>query len=401
MTTEELREQRTQIFRDLGATEEVAAELLAYADTGFDEAALAAARDYPLADEPFVEAWEHVAHAASRIGTVAALRQTLVQLRFAVEEGMSTRPAYQAAMRRGILPGVGTVEEARFSDPEGVSLVLHSTAAGRLPVIIAESRADFELLVRAVTRRNEPQPIPASMGACIVGGYNNWSRVASLRAAWASAHPALAGDDSAWSAEFARIVPQREVYQDRFIILSTGPYSDAPARAVGLSADTWRRHSLTIRLEHECAHYFTRRVLGSMRNALLDELIADYAGIVAARGRFEPGWLVHFMGVEDAGFRPGGRLENYRGSPSLSDGAFSLLQEIVRRAAISLAEFDHMMWRSAAPGSHARTLAEVAATITAIARLGLERLTQPDAAHALYREFLGVATGAPEYTFTS
>jgi hypothetical protein len=78
-------------------------------------------------------------------------------------------------------------------------------------------------------------------------------------------------------------------------------------------------------------------VFGSMRNALLDELIADYTGIVAATGRFDPRWFLTFLGLESDGYRTGGRLENYRGDPPLSDRALHVLGELVRRAAWSLA----------------------------------------------------------------
>lgn len=67
---------------------------------------------------------------------------------------------------------------------------------------------------------------------------------------------------------------------------------------MNLSQAEWRRLSITIRLEHECTHYFTYRVLGSMRNNLLDELIADYQGIVSAIGKYRADWFLRFMGLE-------------------------------------------------------------------------------------------------------
>ena len=87
-------------------------------------------------------------------------------------------------------------------------------------------------------------------------------------------------------------MPQRGLYQDRFLILSTGPYSNVAAREVGLSDSRWRETSTAIRLEHECTHYFTLRVFGSMRNNLLDELIADFMGITAADGRYRSDWFL-------------------------------------------------------------------------------------------------------------
>ena len=107
-----------------------------------------------------------------------------------------------------------------------------------------------------------------------------------------------------------------------------------------MGADEWLNASLVIRREHECAHYFTRRVLGSMRNSLLDELIADYVGVVAASGRYHAAWFLRFLGLEEfPAFRPDGRLQRYRGDPPLSDGAFAVLRSVAKRAAERLEAF--------------------------------------------------------------
>jgi hypothetical protein len=78
-----------------------------------------------------------------------------------------------------------------------------------------------------------------------------------------------------------------------------------------------------------------------MRNNLIDELIADYMGITAAEGKFCADWFLRFLGLEDFPvYRVGGRLENYRGKPELSDGAFVILQSMVKSAAVNLERFD-------------------------------------------------------------
>jgi hypothetical protein len=136
--------------------------------------------------------------------------------------------------------------------------------------------------------------------------------------------------------------------------------------------------SLLIRRDHECTHYFTRRLFGSMRNNVLDELIADYAGLVAATGRFRAGWFLRFMGLEDfPRYRPGARLDIYRGKPPLSDGAFRVLQALVRSAAENLERFD------AERGP--RSPEETALTLTALASLRLEDLAAEGAADLLTR----------------
>ena len=326
-----------EAWRAQGAAGEVLEELVAYSRGGFTADAEAAGLRFPLPDEPFVAAWEGYAAEAAERGVWPCLRDRLVQLRFPVEAGMSECPEYQAATRRGILPATG--EGLRLRAPESLRLWLHPTLAGRIPVLLAPDREDFEALVRALTRRNEPAPVPASMGACIVSGYNNWDRVGGLRRAWQSAHPGAS--EAEWQQEFRALMPRKELYQDRFILLSEGFYSATPPQAVGLDADEWLRLSRVVRLEHECAHYFTRRVFGSMRNSLHDELVADWAGITAAVGRFRRDWFLRFMGLEDhPRYRAGGRLENYRGTPPLSDAAFAVLRATVVRAADRLERTD-------------------------------------------------------------
>src|SRR6202041_1236612 len=174
---------------------------------------------------------------------------------------------------------------------------------GNMPVILAESRRDFELLVQAFTRRNEPVPVPRSMGACMVSGYNNWDRVAALRK-----EHAASGAREPWADAFARIRADKTLYQDRFILLSSDPYSAVAAHVLGIAPSGWLSHSIAIRLEHECMHYCTLRLFGSMRNALFDELIADYFGIRAALGFFRSDWLLTFWGLESfPAYRAGGR----------------------------------------------------------------------------------------------
>ena len=381
--------QRTDILRLCGASGAQSEELIAYIGDGFDVSS-ASPHAYPLSDEPFVEAWRGYVAEARHGGAAATLRRHLVQLNFPIAKGMSESDAYRAATRRGIVAPELQASPQSLGDPDALRITLHPTAAGALPIIIANARSDFEYLICALSHHNEPVPIPRSLGACIIGGYNNWSRVERLRADWLASGAANAAIDvdTAWREQFQRIIPRRECYQDRFAILSTGPYSATEASHAGLGEDEWLRLSLVIRLEHECAHYFTKRVFGSMRNSLLDELIADYTGIVAAAGRFEPSWFLRFMGLESRRmWRRSGRLANYRGSPPLSDGAFTVLQEIVRRATTALEGFDVLLRDAEDAAERPRSLDEVGRAIVAIARTGLEALADEGGANALFAAF--------------
>ncbi|HEX2095306.1 MAG TPA: hypothetical protein VHG28_23115 [Longimicrobiaceae bacterium] len=378
---------REEVLRAFGAGDAEAEELLRYNENVFRVEGLPDDTGFPLADEPFVEAWTGYAAEAERRGVVPTLREELVQLRFPVAEGISATEEYRNAVQRGI-PPTGAGAGLLLEEPESLRLFLHPTAAGRIPVLVAENRNDFMALLRALARRNEPDPIPASMGACTIAGYNNWGRVARLRQEFERGE--LQGvEGSDWATAFRGIRERRELYQDRFILLSAGPYSGVGAAELGLREEVWLKMSRTIRLEHECTHYFTRRLFGSMRNTLLDELIADYVGIVAAAGRYHADWFLRFMGLEDpSAYRQGGRLQNYRGRPALSDGAFLVLQSLVRSAARRLEEVDRELpCRYRAPAGLARM-------VTALAAFTLDELAGPGAAD-LVRERLRALSQPP------
>lgn len=343
-------------------------ELGRYTARAFDPAVLAPGTALPLPDEPFVAFWEARAAEAQERGAVAVLAEHLPQLRFPIREGISETAAYRDATRRGVAPG--EIPEATGLDlarPDLVELALHQSPAGRIPLLIVRGRDEFVALLRALAGRNEPRPVLAAQGALMVSGYNNWSRLAELRRRWEETGPA-ARETATWSEEMARITTsRRELYQDRFILLSDGPYSAVPAAALGLTEEAWREASLRIRRDHECAHYLTRRLFGSMQDHALDELIADYCGITAAAGAFRADWFLRFLGLEGfPSFRPGGRLEVYRGTPPLSDGSFRALQAVVKAAAENVERFD--AGRDPAD-ERRRTL-----TALALGTLGLDRL---------------------------
>jgi hypothetical protein len=370
-------ETRSALWGSLGATADETRELVEYARSEFDLSRAPAG--FPLPDEPFVAAWEGYLEEAGRVGVWACLRDRLVQLRFPIEPGISESPDYRAATRRGVWPAPESrgLELAR---PAELHLFLAETPVGRVPVIQAAAREDFVALVRALGHKNEPWEVPDAVGASIIGGYNNWDRIASLRRAW-EASDATSGSPSEWAARWREIVRDPGLYQDRFIVLGSGPYSGTAAADLGLGEAEWARISIAIRLEHECTHHFTRRVLGSMRNRLGDELIADYMGIVEATGSFRADWLVRFLGLErHSVFRPGGRLEEYRGGLALDGGSFRVLGAAVERCARNLEAIDRLRppW-TRSPDS----AADKAEMILALAAIGLEGLAA-ESAVALY-----------------
>lgn len=367
VTSDDADGRRAATLRRFGAGGDSLRELLDYGAGAIDLHDLQPVR-VPREDEPHVAAWRGYCEQAAGEPLLDVLRRALVQLHFPLREGISTSDAYKAATLRGadpdLLPDASGLE---LQDPAGLQLRLHPTPGGVVPVLVPCGRADFESLVRALTARNEPVDVPPSMGAATVVGYNNWGRVRERRSRWLRDNP---GGD--WAAEFQRMLAHKELYQDRFLIISDGVYSAVPAAAFELDDESWRRTSITIRTAHEGTHYTMQRLLGTTRNRMHDELIADYAGIVAAIGRYRAEWFLRFVGLEDLPrYREGGRLQNYRGAPPLSDEAFVVLQRVVAAAAVNLETFDATLGRRGG----AR---ETAVTTVAIAATGLEAIAAPD-----------------------
>lgn len=376
---------RRNILKELGATAEEMDELLHYNENLFHKPETLKRLSFSLPDEPFVAAWENYALEAQTNGVYATLCKNLVQLQFPIQEGISATERYKAVINAGRELTNG--EEGLYLEkPELLELVIHSSSAGKIPLLITRHRNDFVSLVRALTMKNEPKPVPDSMGAQMISGYNNWGRVRDYQKIWEG--KVGEGSEGNWQQEFRCLIPQKELYQDRFIILSDGFYSAVQASELGLSPEAWREASIVIRREHECAHYFTRRVFSSMRNNMLDELIADYMGITAAMGTYQANWFLRFVGLEDFPMhRAGGRINNYRGTPSLSEGSFEILKKLVKTSAETLENF-HKQFQGQInlPGGRIKML-------LALAQLTLEELASSESELLLEKAFKAVTNG--------
>ncbi|MBD2387110.1 DUF7005 family protein [Cylindrospermum sp. FACHB-282] len=331
---------RAGVLASYGASTSEIDELLAYNQNIFHHHKFKHSITFPLPPEAHLSTWEEYAIAAKVVGAFAVLKERLVQFQFPILEGISETPAYRDATRKGV--SVDDMVEATglvLKQPEQLQLSIHNSLAGNIPVLLSGNREDFVSLVQALTRRNETEPVPASMGACTVSGFNNWDRIRRYRQKWELQKPHNCSEND-WRLEFQRLALQKELYQDKFIILSNSPYSNVTSEEIGLKESVWQRLSLKIRLEHECTHYLTHRLFNSMRNNAFDELIADYRGIIAAIGYYRCDWFLHFIGLESfPKYREGGRLKNYQGNPPLSDGAFKILQVLVKAAAENLQLF--------------------------------------------------------------
>lgn len=344
---------RTEVLKSCGGTAHEVEELLYYNHNAFEPISTIAVSATvthftgSLAVPPHLETWMDYAQKAEAMGAYAVLKPRLVQLQFPIAAGISETEAYQTATRKGVLPNLAAAQSGLTLQAEDqLKLWIHPTLAGSIPVLMAGCREDFVTLYRALAKRNQPDLVPASIGACLISGYNNWDRVNRYKQHWIAQHLDYP-TEADWLVEFKRLISQKEQYQDQFILLSPGFYSGVSASELNLTDSEWLAASLKIRLEHESTHYCTKRFFNSMQNNLLDELIADYMGIVAAIGYYRSDWFLRFVGLESFPvYRWGGRLENYRGSPSLSDGAFQVLQILVKQAAENLERFDRQVSRS-------------------------------------------------------
>lgn len=357
-----------------GASPGVIEELLSYDrplfGPGFDEDW----PGFPLPDEAHLGAWILYVREAKSLGAAGALAKRFPQLHFPIQKGISQTDEYRRATRQGIWP-----EEYRqdrgvaLRHPGRLSLTIHPTLAGRIPLLVAGDRADFEALVRAFSARNEPVDVPRSMGACIVTGLNNWNRVQAYRRRWEASNPL-----GSWPAEFARVIPRKELYEDRFLILSRGPYSGVSAADAGFSRAEWASLSLLIRREHECTHYLTFRLAGTMRNNLLDEVLADYVGLVRTFGGYRPDLALRFFGLEDfPRYREGARLQNYGEGLTLSASAFAVVQRLMFQSVQNLARLDQACTRREREG------AGLARLVVGLGSMTLDELAESDLARRL------------------
>jgi hypothetical protein len=378
------RDRRSRALSGLGAPADLLDELLAYGRNPYREIELPPGFP-PLAEEPQVPFWRRYAAQAATEGVAPALSRRFPQLRFPVRAGVSGDDAYRAATRRGAFDRERPEVALDLERPEALALSLAELPAGPVPVLVAPARADFETLVRAFTCRNEPEAVPASMGACLIKGLADWERVAAYRADWARRRGG--DDDEAWQAAMGELAQVKDLWQDRLILLSTGPYSAVPAAEVGLDEAAWREKSVAIRLAHEGFHYLTLRLCGRIRSNLLDELLADFAGLVAAFGTYREDLARRFLGVDLLPeLRVGGRLAVYRGDPPLSDRALEVVARLGAAATRELARIE-------LTEDERRSPAAAAALLVALARVELESYAGDGLGGALAVELGRVGAG--------
>ncbi|MGB1249039.1 MAG: DUF7005 family protein [Candidatus Promineifilaceae bacterium] len=296
---------------------------------------LATYRDKPqptvFINQASIQVWREYASVAERLGAYVVLAQHLLQLQFPVEMGIQQTPAYQAAIRRGIRPKSN--HALQLNAPQAVHLSLHEGVGGTVPLIHVPQRADFLKVAAALAFRNEPQTFSAAIGAFLVNGYSNWDRIERKQVEWVRTR-----NSAEWGHLFQQLLADRASYQDSFMIITKQPYSGVDSHVAGMSPQRWLARSHTIRVAHESAHLFTKRAYGQLNHHLLDELVADYCGLVTAFGTYDASLALRLLGI-DTTQRPTGRVSHYLPPMLREDEIYRQLATIVTRAAHTLQAF--------------------------------------------------------------
>ena len=269
----------------------------------------------PLADETTTSWWQQlIADAPSGVLQgellVESLRATLPQLLLPQVAGISCSELYRRLVLRG---EEGTSAALQAVGPEPVwhqigslRLSLAPHLCGAMPVLLTPNGPDFCLLVRALAHRSEPVALAHGVHAQAVSGLIHWGLI-------------------------RRFVPKSRA---QLILLHEAPYGSVAAQHVPRlpSHESWLEASTVLRLEHELTHLATKRLLGEMRLNLLDELVADCMGMVAALGLFDAQLFGRCLGLDPNGAPlPDGRWRTYVAELDAGD-AHQALRLVMERA---------------------------------------------------------------------
>ena len=210
-----------------------------------------------LPDDPGMAWWQRLLTEGGTEAWWAVLSAALPQLLLPQGAGISSSDLYRQTVLRGV-PDPATQQP--LQQPQQLRFWIAEHPYGSMPVLATPCRRDFLWIVRALAHRGEPVAIHAGVHAQAISGLIHWGIIREMG-------------------------PQARA---RLIVLHDGPYGSVPAAElpIGLDDQAWVEASTALRLEHELTHLATKRVLGEMRLNLLDELIADAMGMLAALGDY-------------------------------------------------------------------------------------------------------------------
>lgn len=279
--------------------------------------------------------WEEFYAQSIESNAISFLKKCFPQLRFPIAYEIEKSQIYKNAVLKGQFEILNLENELQLINAEQIKISIYDSFAGKIPVILIPNEFDFIKIVQCLLYKNNPTPVPLSMGALMINGINNWDRLNKLKKSWTPSN--LKDQDSL----LQTIQSYPHLYKDRLIICSTKPYSNVAASKLKMGNEEWLNASYIIRLEHECTHLYTLKNYASASNNLHDELIADYIGITKALGKFKKEWMLEFLGLEDfPKYRKGARLENYLESINLDSESFGYFSHIIYNAIENISIFD-------------------------------------------------------------
>ena len=269
-------------------------------------------------------------------GSAQALVESLNQFQVTIEPGASQSPEYVRLIRQGQPVSSPRTANDLFSSPSMVDWHIVDHSAGGLPVLTFAERADFEIAFRALGARCEPVPVGKNVHALYLGGLPNPVRAGELREAFlGSGH-----EPQAWPEEVQRrMQADGTSFHDRLILVHPAPYGGLSSSVVGDSMDEhdWILRSMQLRIEHECTHHATHRLLGSYRLHVHDEVLADLMGFTKALGRFDAGLFLRALGVSGNDVAPEARLLTY--TSDLEEKALPRLVDLLHQVAERVESF--------------------------------------------------------------
>ncbi|MGN0669820.1 MAG: DUF7005 family protein [Oscillospiraceae bacterium] len=259
------------------------------------------------------------------MSVIGELAGRFPQIYIKPEEGASQSEIYRGIVRKGESFS-GDLSHFICSDED--SLTVAETPAGKVEIVFLKNRADFECFYRIMAAKCEPVPILRTVGAAYIGGINDWSKIHAHLAEYAQ----NGGTDS--TGEFARFTADKSNYKTSIILLSDGFYSNLSCENTPFSEEQWLKISLDIRKYHELTHFVCRHFFPTKINAVWDEIIADFYGLLCATGSYDAALALKFLGIVDGKYT-GGRLERYVEAPITEElvgeivGISALLEEFV------------------------------------------------------------------------
>lgn len=330
-------------------------------------------------DDTDIQFWEDLLNASEKKDIFTLLKECYPQLNFIIEREIDKIELYKNVVLKGKTDSIKFAAYLKLEDAKNISLELHQSVAGRIPVLIVPNKEDFVKILQSLIHKNNPVSIPSSIGAVLLNGLNNGKRLDNIKKKWLQNNPL--GD---WNTEFSNnIIHNRSLYKDKFIILSTKPYSNVTARQLGLAEDVWTSYSVSIRKEHEFTHLYMLKKYGHVTNNLHDELIADYIGIIKTTWSYNKVWMLTFMGLENyPHYREGARLENYVNESKLSEADFKQLIIITKNAIENIAIFDKNLGKL-------KSIKDQTRRIDALCEIGLIDLASPNGADLLIEIYYG------------